>query len=132
MSDKIITLQLGGQARALNFGVMGFLKHLGIIVKADPLDLFSEGFSTDPEKAYKVNLAVIHAGLLADCDVRSVTADFTSEQVDKWVSCLETTEVEGLVLRAFAAMTGKTLDELKKVIAQAASQNGSIEKLVEG
>lgn len=124
MSDKVVNLKLGGQDRTLNFGVMGFLKHLGEIAKKDPIDIFSDGTSTDPGKAYGVHLAIIHAGLLADCDVKGVSPTFTVEDVDKWVSCMETSEVDGLVLKAFAAMTGKTVDELKNVITQAAEMNG--------
>lgn len=131
MSEKIITLQLGGQARTLNFGVMGFLKHLGKLAETDPVDLFSEGFTTDPGRTYKVNLSIIHAGILAQCDVDKVKPQFTNEEIDSWVSCLERKDIEDLVLKAFAALSGKTLDELKNVIAQAAKNNGSMEKLVE-
>lgn len=125
MSNKL-SLPLGGQERELEFETLGFLDHLGEITKIDPLDLFSDGFATDPGKAYKVNFAVIYAGLLADCDEKNVTPTFTKEEVTKWVRNVPIKKVEGLVLNAYVAMTGKTVDELKKVIAQAASQNGSI------
>lgn len=119
MSDKTTKLKLGGQERTLNFGVMGFLKHLGEILKEDPLDIFSATFATDPEKTYRINLSIIYAGILAECDVQDLAPTFSKADVDKWVSCLEASEVDGLSLKAYAALTGKTVDELKKLIAQA-------------
>lgn len=120
----IAKIELGGQERTINFETMGFLKHLGEITSQDPLDIFSDGFSNDPGKAYKVHLAIIHAGLLAQCDVDSVTAAFTRDDVDKWLSVVPVRKMEGLVVEAYAAMTGKTVDDLKKLIAQAAVKNG--------
>lgn len=117
---KTIKLQLGDQERTLNFGVMGFLKYLGQILDADPLDIFSSGFATDPSKSYKINLAIIYAGVLAQCEVEKVKPTFTKDDVDSWVSTLDTSSVDGLIFYAYSALTGKTVDELKKIAAQAA------------
>jgi hypothetical protein len=114
MSDTIQTLSLGGQERTLEFGTMGFLKHLGRIIKSDPLDLFSEGYSTDPEKSYKACFAFVYAGLLADCDMKGTEPDFDSAQVDKWVSCLKASSLGEIVLTGYAALTGNTVDDIKK------------------
>lgn len=115
----MVKIQIGGAEHTLYFGKMGFLKHLGNLLQADPLDIFGEAFTTDPLKTYKINKAIIHAGLLTECDVANTTANFTTEDVDKWVSVLDTSELKELIIEAFAAISGKTVEELKKVMTQA-------------
>lgn len=125
MNNNIVVLQLGGQERTLMFQKLGFLKHLGELLGANPLSVFTDGISTDPKKVYEIHRVIIEAGLRAECDVKKMNYDDSSD-VDRWVSCLDQSEIEDLVLKAFATMTKKTIDELKNVISQATTSNGTV------
>lgn len=113
--SKTISLQLGGELRELQFGKMSFLKHLGEI--ANGFDLLDGQVFSDPGKAYKSVLIFVRAGLMSG-NYKSLT----EAEVENWVDDLDILQIREIQYQGFSALTGKTVDELKNLSAQA--ENG--------
>jgi hypothetical protein len=118
MENKL-ELSLGGEIRTLSMGDMGFLKNLGR-VNTTNFDLLNTEYFSDPGKAYQAALIIVHAGLL-----NAGYKDLTSETVEEWLDKVPIESITDIHYAGIAAITRKTVDELKKVAAQAIAQNGA-------
>jgi len=102
---------LGGEERSLQFGKVSFLKHLGSI--AGDFDLLDTKIFSDPSLSYKSVLLFVRAGLMS-----GNYKDLTESKVEEWVDDLGIKEVREIQYNGFAAITGKTVEELKNLSAQ--------------
>jgi hypothetical protein len=82
MSDKSITLSLGGQERVLDFGGFWFTKHYQRIVK-------NKGDLTDAENLE----AYIIAALKAPYSLQRKKEDFTIQDVENWLGDMTNAEM---------------------------------------
>lgn len=99
-----IELELGGQKRTLRFS-MGTLKFIGNLTGSDPL-AFGTGITENPGRLFDMVKVIVHAGLLQECKSVKANADFNEEDVDDWVSDLDTSaamEIIGHYSKAFSA-----------------------------
>ena len=118
--DNNLTVTLGGVERTLVMGKMSFIKHLGNVTKESKFNLFDPTLRTDSLKAYQSVLFIVEAGLLAS----GISA--TKEDVERWVDELPVEMITEIQWHGFAAISGKSVDELKNESAQAAKQNGKV------
>jgi hypothetical protein len=96
------------------------MKHLGNVTKDSKFNLFDPTLRTDPSKAYQSVLFIVQAGLLSN----GVSA--TPEEIEKWVDDLPIESITEIQWHGFAAISGKSVDELKNESAQTAKQNGKV------
>lgn len=104
---------LGGEERLLDFSKTSFLRHLDKIVKEESVDILSSTIFSDPGLAYKSVLCFVYAGLLTG------GTEQDKEAIDKWVGEMDITQIRDIQFAGYAAITGKTVDELKNVVTQA-------------
>lgn len=116
--ENNITLSLGGEERTLVFGKISFLKHIGLLTKESGFNILDADIFGNPSKSYQSVLCFVHAGLI--CGNYKITA----EEVEKWVDELGIEEIADIQYAGFAALTGKTVEELKNSIAQTVQKNG--------
>lgn len=112
-----MTLTLGGREQELKFGKMSFLKHLGRV--SNGYNFIESGISFNPGKIYESVLYFVWAGLH--------NPDLGREEVEKLVDDLSFEEMMNIQYHAWAAMSGKTIEEIKNPAAQVSS-NGTLEK----
>lgn len=99
-----LQLELGGQVRVIKFS-MGTLKFIGELLGTDPLG-FGEGITENPGRLYEMVKTIVHAGLLQQYKSDKKNVDFTADDVDDWVSDLDTAtsmEVISYYAKAFSA-----------------------------
>lgn len=116
--ENNLTVTLGGVQRTLVMSKMSFMKHLGKVTKESNFNLFDPSLRTDPTKAYQSVLFIVEAGLLAN----GVSA--SKEDVEKWVDELPIELITEIQWYGFAAISGKSVEELKNASAQVVSPNG--------
>lgn len=116
--ENNLTVTLGGVERTLVMNKMSFMKHLGNVTKESGFNLFDPSLRTDPSKAYQSVLFIVEAGLLAN------GVNVATEDVEKWVDDLPIELITDIQWHGFAAISGKSVDELKNESTQAAKQNG--------
>lgn len=83
-----IKLTLGGKERELNFSTMGFIENLREVCGMDPL-AFLSAEKKEPGQAFNFIEKIVHAGLLTQCDIDDVEADFDQKKVNRWVKAME-------------------------------------------
>lgn len=113
-----MTLSLGGQERELKFGKMSFLKHLGRV--SNGYNFIQSGIIFDPGKIYESVLYFVWAGLHDQ--------NLGREDVEAMVDDLSFEKMMDIQYHAWAAMSGKTIEEIKNPVAQAS--NGTVEKVL--
>lgn len=118
MNDKTIVLQLGGQERTLQLGKNSFLKYLDQV--APGFDFLDGEIFTNPGKAYKCVLYFIWAGLLC-----ANYKELKQEEIENWVDELDLEFMDEIQYKGFSAITRKSVEELKKLSAQA-QKNGTL------
>ena len=116
MSGKNLTLSLGGREQELKFGKMSFLKHLGRV--SNGYNFIQAGIIFDPGKIYESVLYFVWAGLH--------DANLTREQVEDMVDDLSFEEMMNVQYHAWAAMSGKTIEEIKNPLAQVSSNGAAV------
>jgi hypothetical protein len=99
-----VQLVLGGETRTLRFS-MGTLKFIGELTGSDPLG-FGAGITENPGRLFDMVRVIVHAGLLQECKSTKVNVPFNADDVDDWVSDLDTAtamELIGHYSKAFSA-----------------------------
>jgi hypothetical protein len=99
-----IQLELGGELRTLKFS-MGTLKFIGELIGSDPLS-FGAGITENPGRLYDMVKTIVHAGMLQYAKSNKQNVGFNSDDVDDWVSDLDTAtamEIIGHYSKAFSA-----------------------------
>ena len=102
-----VQLELGGETRTLKFS-MGTLKFIGELTGSDPL-AFGAGITENPGRLYDMVKTIVHAGLLQQAKSSKQNVGFTADDVDDWVSDLDTAtamEIIGHYSKAFSAGEG--------------------------
>ena len=110
-----IQLVLGGETRTLRFS-MGTLKFIGELTGSDPL-AFGAGITENPGRLFDMVKTIVHAGLLQEAKSAKQNVGFTADDVDDWVSDLDTAtamEIIGHYSKAFSAGEGDN-PNVKKV-----------------
>jgi hypothetical protein len=95
---------------------MGTLKFIGELTGGDPLG-FGTGITENPGRLYEMVKIIVHAGLLQQYRSEKKNRDFTADDVDDWVSDLDTPvaiELIGHYAKAYSA-EGSDPNEQKKV-----------------
>lgn len=144
MTNLNMMLSLGGQERELKFAKMSFLKHLGRV--SNGYNFIQTGIVFDPGKIYESVLYFVWAGLLGE-EVDRIkylpeNADkepdelhelalkvITKRKVSDSVDDLSFETMMDIQYHAWAAMSGKTIEEIKNPTAQV-SNNGAVEKIL--
>ena len=116
--ENNLTVPLGGVVRTLAVNKMPFLKHFGKITEKTGFNLFDPSNRTNPLKAYQSVLYIIEAALKCN------GIDATPEEVEKWVEELDIELIDDIQYAAISAMSGKTVEQLKKATAQGVTSNG--------
>ena len=115
--DNNLTVTLGGVERTLIMSKMPFLKRLGEI--APTFNFLDPTIPSWPQKTYTCVMYFVWAGLL--CGNHK---GLTQEEVEAWMEDMDLTELQKIQYQGWAALTGKTVEELKNPTAQAINKNG--------
>jgi hypothetical protein len=92
---KQISIELGGENRVIDVGKFWFTKFYGEATGSDPIN--STDIIINPEKQFDFVVNMVYAGLKADCTVHKREINFTKEDVQYWVGCLEDDRVSELI-----------------------------------
>lgn len=95
MSEKTLTLSLGGQERTLDVGKFWFTKYYGQAAGDDPLN--STNLLLNPEKQFDFVVNMVYAGLRCHAKVNKIQEDFTKDDVEGWIGEKETEEVSEIL-----------------------------------
>lgn len=119
MADKKFTLAIGGKELVLNIGANYFYE---FFEQATGIDLFKEGMvDVGSIKFIKYVKGIIYAGHHAECGVNKLTPEFTKEEIDHLVMCMNEDEITDIFIQYSSVRSGKTIEELKNVVAQASN-----------
>lgn len=117
--NKQLTISIGGDDITLNLGVNYFYKYFK---EATGIDLIKEGIvDIQSVKIFDYTIGFIYAGYAAECKMNALPIVHKPETVEDWVMRMNDTEATEILLKCSAAMSGKTVDEIKNAETQAAS-----------
>lgn len=123
--ENNITLSLGGEERTLVFGKAGFLRHVGELTKPENFDILEAALQKDPLTAYWCTYYFIHAGLLC-----ANHKNLEKDKILEWVDELPTEKIEEIQWLGYSAITGKSVEDLKRQIEEASKKNGLAKQTV--
>lgn len=92
---KQIKIDLGGESRVIDVGKFWFTKFYGEATGSDPIN--STDIIINPEKQFDFVVNMVFAGLKAHYQVNKIAVDFSKEDVQDWVGCLEDDRVSELI-----------------------------------
>ena len=95
MSEKTISVSLGGQDRVLDVGKFWFTKFYGQALGEDPLN--ATEILLKPDGQFDFVVAIVYAGLRCHYKVNKKPEDFTKDDVEKWVGEKEDSEIAGII-----------------------------------
>jgi hypothetical protein len=94
--SKTITIFLGGKERTLDVGKWWFTKFFGQASGSDPLN--STDILLKPENQFDFVVNMVYAGMRTHYKVSKIAEDFTKDEVEDWLGCLEGAEIEKLIV----------------------------------
>lgn len=95
MSEKLITLSLGGQERTLDVGKFWYTKYYGQVAGEDPLN--STNLLISPERQFDFVVNMVYAGLKCYAKVNKIEFTTKKSDVEDWVGCLEDSQVASII-----------------------------------
>jgi len=107
MAAKIMTVNLGGVDRVLNFGKFWFQKFYGQVTGSDPLN--ASEITVSPEKQFDFVVNIVYAGLKTSYKAEKKADDFTKEDVEDWVGDKESEEIAALI-DGYVSLTTKVIE----------------------
>jgi hypothetical protein len=102
MSEKLMTLSLGGQDRTIDVGKFWFTKFYGQASGNDPLN--STEFVLSPEKQFDFVVNIVLAGLKTSYKVARKDEDFSRDDVENWIGEKENDEIVDII-NQYAALS---------------------------
>jgi hypothetical protein len=94
--SKTMTLSLGGKDRTLDFGKWYFAKFYGQATGSDPLN--ASEILLKPESQFNFVVNIVYAGMQTEYKVNKRAFDFTKEEVEDWLGCMEETDVAKIII----------------------------------
>lgn len=129
MTDKTITLSLGGKERTLLYGTMGYFMYIKEATKQEPFEWLQE-FDKKRQQAEGGNITVliediavlIYAGINSHLDSLD-QQNVPLEKVKKWCNGVTVETATSILLTAFGTIQ---TDEPGELTAQPGQQNGEV------
>jgi hypothetical protein len=110
MSKNYIRLELGGKERGLPFK-MGTLRKLKGLTNSDPYGFLSSINVNDIDDQAKIVSTIIHACLLASCESKKESPDFTVEDIEVWINDLDANDWADVINAFIRAYIGEPSGE---------------------